>query len=150
LLYTKNLRALFKYFHIPDNCPVLVKELINESFSLFFSSPNAAANCIRAAIEKLLTELNIKRFNIVKGERRFISLHQRIGLLPNKYSKFKDLILAIKWLGNAGSHGHTQLSMDDVMDSYELTKHILNEIYEPKAKKLKAMAKKVNNKKGPA
>jgi len=59
------------------------------------------------------------------------------------------MILAIKWLGNAGSHGHAEVTMDDVMDAYELTEHILEEIYEPKLKKLKAIAKKVNKKKGP-
>ena len=36
------------------------------------------------------------------------------------------------------------------MDAYELTEHILQEIYEPKLKKLKDIAKKVNKKKGPA
>ncbi len=60
-----------------------------------------------------------------------------------------DMLLAIKWLGNAGSHGHGKITIDDVMDSYELTEHILAEIFEPKIKKLKAIAKKINRKKGP-
>ena len=137
-------------FPIPKDCPASVVALLNESFKLFFSSPSAAANNVRAAIEELLTELKIKRFTTANGKRRFISLHQRIGLLPAKYAQFKDMILAIKWLGNAGSHGHGEVTADDVMDSYELIEHILQEIYEPKVKKLKALAKKVNKKKGPA
>ncbi len=136
--------------HIPDDCPDTVATLLNESFKIFFLSPSAAANNIRAAIEELLTALKIKRFSTSNGRRRFLNLHQRIGLLPTKYAPFKDMILAIKWLGNAGSHGHGEVTMDDVMDSYELTEHILQEIYEPKLKKLKAIAKKVNKKKGPA
>jgi hypothetical protein len=35
------------------------------------------------------------------------------------------------------------------MDSYEFIEHILQEIYAAKASKLKALAKKVNKKKGP-
>jgi len=58
------------------------------------------------------------------------------------------MLIAIKWLENAGIHGHGEVTMDDVMDAYELTEHILEEIYEPKIKKLKAIAKKVNKKKG--
>jgi hypothetical protein len=135
---------------IPDSCPDTVTKPLNESFKLFFSSPNSAANNVRAAIEELLTELKIKRFSTSNGKRRFINLHQRIGLLPLKYAPFKEMILAIKWLGNAGSHGHNEVTMDDVMDAYELTEHILEEIYEPKIKKLTAIAKKVNRKKGPA
>jgi hypothetical protein len=123
---------------------------LNESFKLFFSSPSAASNNVRIAIEELLTELKVKRFNVSKGRRLFINLHQRIESLPAKYAQFKDMILAIKWLGNAGSHGHSEVTIDDAMDAYELTEHILKEIYEPKAKKLKALAKKVNKKKGPS
>ncbi len=136
--------------HIPSKCPESVLKQLNESFRLFFSSPSASANNVRIAIEELLTELKINRFTISKGKRRFINLHTRIGLLPAKYAQFKDMILAIKWLGNAGSHRCGEVTMDDVMDAYELTEHILEEIYEPKVKKLSALAKKVNKKKGPA
>lgn len=146
----KNFEPHLRLINIPANCPEAVVAFLNESFKLFFSSPSAAANNVRAAIEELLTELKIKRFSTSNGKRRFINLHQRIGLLPAKYAEFKDMILAIKWLGNAGSHGHGEVTLDDVMDAYELTEHILWEIYEPKLKKLKAIAKKVNNKKGPA
>jgi hypothetical protein len=38
------------------------------------------------------------------------------------------MIYAIKWLGNAGSHDGDAVSMDDVMDSYELLEHILEEL----------------------
>jgi len=139
-----------KFIHIPKECPNTVSKQLYESFKLFFSSPSAAANNVRVAIEELLTELKIKRFDTSKGKRRYINLHQRIGLLPAKYAQFKDMIIAIKWLGNAGSHGHEEVTMDDVMDAYELTEHILEEIYEPKVNKLKAIAKKVNKNKGPA
>jgi len=137
---------------IPEKCPKSVAAPLKESFRLFFAVPSAASNNVRIAIEKLLTELKVKRFNRVQGKLRFISLHQRVDLLPPKYANLKDLILAIKWLGNAGSHGNNgkdAISMDDVMDSYELMEHILGEIYAPKTKKLVSLAKKVNKKKGP-
>lgn len=138
------------FFEIPDKCPDKIREVINESFKLFFINPSASANSVRIAVEELLTEIGVKRFALRNGKRRFMNLHERISLLPNKYSGFKDLILAIKWLGNAGSHGGGEVTMDDVMDAYELTHHILTEIYVEKLKVLKALAKKVNKKKGPA
>jgi len=137
---------------IPETCPESVAEPLRESFRLFFAVPSAASNNVRIAIEELLTELKVKRFNLVKGKRRLISLHQRIDLLPTKYAELKNLILAIKWLGNAGSHGNNgdgAISMDDVMDTYELMEHILHEIYARNTKKLVALARKVNKKKGP-
>jgi len=110
---------------IPTKCPESISAPLQESFRLFFASPGAASNHVRIAIEELLTDLKVRRFNVSGGKRSFISLHQRITLLPAKYATLKDMILAIKWLGNAGSHsdadGKPSISMDDVMDSYELT-----------------------------
>lgn len=140
-----------RIFGIPEGCPDSVSKPLEDSFALFFAAPHAASNNVRIAIEALLTELKIRRFVSGGGRRRFISLHQRIALLPEKYAHLKDLILAIKWLGNAGSHDSgTEVSLDDVMDSYELTEHILQEVYAPKLKKLHKLAKKVNKQKGPS
>lgn len=96
-----------------------------------------------------MTDLKVKRFEIVKHKQRSISLHRRIQLLPPKYAHLKEMILAIKWLGNAGSHSTETITRDDVLDSYELTEHILQEVYSSKKKKLVALAKHVNKKKGP-
>jgi len=138
--------------NIPEKCPEAISAPLKESFRLFFAAPSAAANNVRVAIEELLTDLKVKRFNVKNNKRHFISLHQRIDLMPPKHAKLKALILAIKWLGNAGSHSHdgkNEISMDDVMDLYELMEHVLGEIYSSKTKKLEALAKKVNKKKGP-
>lgn len=146
----KHFEPPLRIIKIPVGCPASVSEPLIESFRLLFASPNASANYIRASIENLLTELKVKRFKQIKGQRRFLSLHQRITIIPEKYKDLKDLILAIKWLGNSGSHGYGVMTIDDVFDAYELTEHVLQEIYEPKIKKLKALAKRVNLKKGPA
>ena len=135
---------------IPETCPDSVAAPLRESFKLFFSSPSAASNNVRISVEELLTELKIKRFNTVNGQRRFINLHQRIALLPSKYTQYKDILLAIKWLGNAGSHGGREITTDDVLDAYELIAHILQEIYLPRASEIKKLAKRVNKSKGPA
>lgn len=135
---------------IPGECRASVAIPLEESFKLFFSSSSAASNCVRIAIEELMTDLKVRRFVVIKGKRKPVSLHQRINLLPPKYGHLKEMIRAIKWLGNAGSHSTLNITPDDVLDAYDLTEHILQEIYEPKVKKLSALAKKVNKKKGPA
>ena len=138
-----------KLISVPENTPDEVKKKLNDSFQLFFSSPSAASNHVRAAIESLLNNLNVNRYRVSNGKRRLINLHQRIDLLPAKYAELKDLLIAVKWLGNAGSHSGKELTADDVMDAYEIMEHILSEIYENKSTKLKALAKKVNKAKGP-
>jgi len=137
---------------IPEKCPESISAPLKESFRLFFAAPSAAANNVRVAIEELLTDLKVKRFNVRNNKQHFISLHQRIESLPPKHSNLKEFLRAIKWLGNAGSHSHdgkNEVSMDDVMDSYEFMEHVLGEVYASKTKRLVSLAKKVNKKKGP-
>lgn len=135
--------------NLPAEYPNSVTEPLAESFRLFFSSPASASNNIRIALESLLTELGIKRFVVKNGKRQFLNLHSRIGLLPVKYTDLRDLLFAIKWLGNAGSHADSAVTLDDVMDAYELIDHVLQELYAQRSKKAKDLAKLVNKKKGP-
>ncbi|RQO81345.1 hypothetical protein DBV10_14525 [Acidovorax sp. FJL06] len=75
----------------------------------------------------------LPRFVAPSGERRSINLHQSIALLDPKYAHLKDVILAIKWLADDGSQDEgVSVSIDDVMDAYELTEKILEEVYAPK------------------
>ena len=139
-------------FGVPTRCPKSVVSSLHESFRLFFANPNAAANCVRISIERLLTELKVKRFRKSKGSRSYIKLHDRIALLPARYDKLKKMFYAIKWLGNVGSHAEDrrQIKMDDVMDCYEFAEHILDEVYASNAKRLASLAGRVNKKRGPA
>lgn len=138
-----------KIILIPDQCPETVAIPVEESFRLFFCSPNACANSLRIAVENLLNDLKIKRYNISKGKRQLIPLHNRIDLVPLKYAGLKDLLWAIKWHGNAGSHSQKTVSRDDVIVAYELLEHILQEIYMQKTERLKIKAQKINKMKGP-
>lgn len=134
---------------IPLDCPFDVSSYLRESFSLFFSDPNAALNSARTAIEAVLTQLGVKKFANVKGSRRPINLHQRITLLPKKHAHLVELLTAIKWLGNAGSHAGSSVSADDVLVAYNLIEHVLADIYNNPKSDLVAVAKKVNKRKGP-
>lgn len=137
-----------KIFQYPRNTPANVGEAIEKSFELFFSNPPSAANHIRVALENLLTHLKVKRFNVSKGRRLFINLHSRIELLPKSYSELKDLFLAIKWLGNAGSHSTKEITMDDCLDDYEIMEELLQKLYDTKGKYIKQLARMINKKKG--
>jgi hypothetical protein len=60
-----------------------------------------------------------------------------------------ELLTAIKWLGNAGSHAGSSVSADDVLVAYNLIEHVLADIYNNPKSDLVAVAKKVNKRKGP-
>lgn len=93
--------------------------------------------------------MKIKKYRYQNGKRKNLNLHERINSLPNKYHDIQDLFMAVKWLGNAGSHSGNTVSPDDVLDAYELMEKLLTEVFDEQSKKLKALAKNINKKKGP-
>jgi hypothetical protein len=58
------------------------------------------------------------------------------------------MLIAVKWLGNAGSHDGQEPQHEHVRLMYDMLEHCLAQIYDDKTKKLKALAKQVNKKKG--
>jgi hypothetical protein len=134
-------------FQPPKETPTNVVKELNRSYQIFFCDPSAAANHVRSALECLLTELGVSRFQST-GKRRFLSLHDRILRMPKRYQAHSDLLLAVKWLGNAGSH-RGLMKRDDVLDAYEIVEHLLSEIYESKASYVRTLAKKINKRRGP-
>ncbi len=132
-------------FKIPKDTPEDVSEAIISSFSFVFSNQSAAASQIRTALECLLSCLKV--YSVNKRDKRQ-SLHSRIESLPDKYQKIKDICLAIKWLGNAGSHCDDKMSFDDVFDGYDMLSFVLEDLYDNKHAHVEEIAKNINEKKG--
>ena len=135
-------------FNIPRTCPRSVADHIRESFRLFFSDPGASANHIRKCIEAILTDKGVKRYTIVNGMRKAIPLHQRILLYESKNRAVAERLLAVKWLGNVGSHtGDT--TRDDVLDGYEILETVLDDLYVGHARELQRKVSLLLRHKGP-
>lgn len=141
---------IIDFFEIDENCPDGIQMVIRESFSLFWIDPSSAGNKIRKALDCIMDSVNVDATGVnAKGDAFILSLHKRIekfGVIGDgKYSKLSNLLLGLKWLGNAGSHREV-LSKEDILDAYDVLSCLLDEIYvrekrvaeaEKKADKLK-------------
>ena len=136
-----------RLFDFPEEVAEDVKNEFKQSFELFYCNPSSSANHIRIALERLLNHFKIKRFETNEGKKIFLSLHKRIELTSNKFPSLKEYFLALKWLGNAGSHSNSNISMDDVIDAYEIFEFVLNDLF--KSKSVKRIVKEINKRKGP-
>lgn len=66
-------------------------------------------------------------------------------MLPDPFiSAFPDHLMAVKWLGNAGSHT-SRPTDEDAFDGFELLEHILRERFNPLGK----LTKTINRRNGP-
>lgn len=116
--------------------------------ALYWIDPNAAGNRVRVAVEEILTTRHLPKTQIVKGERRDISLHARIKKWEMKEPDICRKLFAIKWICNAGSHAG-ELTRDGLLDAMDVLQFTLNEIYDDHKRDLELTVSRVNKKRGP-
>jgi hypothetical protein len=139
-----------RIINIPSGVPSDVNEQILQSFRLFWCDPDAASNRIRIAIESLLDFRGVKRTSINKNRKRVkLKLHARIELFGQMGEPLSANLMAVKWLGNAGSHSSTTVTRDDVFDAYEIMEFVLSEMYDPARKRVARLTKDINKTKKP-
>lgn len=137
---------------IPEKCPTAIQEEVRSAFTLFWLDKAAALNRVRNAIELLLTEMGVKRHGKkASGGRARMSLDSRIQALRSSKPGLADLcdrLLAVKHLGNAGSHPGG-VTRDDVFDGLDILEDILLEKYEKPQGRLAKMVREINKRKKP-
>ena len=130
---------------IPPATPGDVASLLKRSFAVAFTDQSASGNLLRSAIETLLTKHRIPRFEVSKGERRWLSLHQRLNRLTPRFHCHRDALLAIKWIGNAASH--SDLSVEALRLAFEIVEGVLDELYGTRRKELARAIRRINRRK---
>ncbi|WP_353100796.1 DUF4145 domain-containing protein [Myroides odoratus] len=125
-------------FQINSNCPKEILTLIRSSFNLFWCDKNASANKIRIVVEKILEKVDNK--NHIKN------LHQEIKNSNNLTEEVKKYLLAIKWIGNSGSHKTLNIKTDDMIDGYKLLEHSINLVFS-NYEELEKISKEINQNK---
>lgn len=125
--------------NVPKKCPRNVAAELAAAFVSSWGDFNAAGNCIRSAVELLLDELQVPR----KGK-----LHHRLEGMKDSHPTVQEHLLAIKWIGNAGSHGDA-LTRSDIFDALDIFEHVLELLYVDHVANLRRVIASVNENQGP-
>ncbi len=104
------------------------------AFSLYWIDLAACLNRIRNALELVLDDLKVPKSTLdkVKKKRNRLNLHHRIEKLKSDRPKLKDIcdwMMAVKHLGNAGSHPGVPVFADDVFDGFDILERVLKDMY---------------------
>ncbi len=149
LIQPKYFQPHLNIFHIVKECPDSVRGRVEKAFELFFGDPGSAANHLRSSIEEILNDQVVPKTKMIKKQRRMLSLHQRIESYNSVNPKVCERLLAIKWLGNTGSHSTgSTLNHDDVLDSFEIIETVLEDLYSSSRKKIERRVREINKRKG--
>lgn len=145
--YPKHIFPTINIFPLHINYSDKIKMSLQSAFKLLWCDYAGCANKIRIVIETILDNQKIKKFIIKKNKNRsYITLHQRIELFQKKNPKIANLLYAIKWLGNDGSHKEEKIEFEDLLNGFELLENVLEELYHKKESQIKKIVKKINRK----
>ena len=143
----KNCIPMPHIIRLPSKCPAEVKAPLVSAFSMFWGNPEACAGRIRVSLECLMNHLGIpKKIITKKGKSADITLHGRLDKFALIDTKNGPPLIALKWLGNAGSHESSSVSHSDLLDAFEIMEHALSEIIDERSIRVSALAKKLTNK----
>lgn len=137
-----------KIINIPESCPKSVEKILNETFRLFWLDLGSCANKIRIAIEVLLNEQGVAQTKQKENKNVDLSLHSRLELFEKINPDTARHLMAIKWIGNAGSH-FFEIDNEAVLDAYELLEYSLEKLYDDRGKKLIQLSEEINRNKKP-
>lgn len=134
-----------KLCYIPPDTPMDVERLLKKSFDLYWTDVSAASNALRASLEALLDELKVPSQEVTNAGRTVrMTLHRRIEVWSATHKDFAELCLALKEVGNLGSHGDA-VKPKHYFGSLEIYSHVLKELYENDAKKMKVLAQGIRD-----
>jgi hypothetical protein len=138
---------------IPKKCPSPVKSEVQAAFLLYWADHAASLNRIRNALELVLTELKVPRTTVNRsGRRQSIKLHDRIVALETRKPALQPLcgrMMAVKHLGNAGSHAGEKVEKNDLFDAFDILERMLGEMYGTTDGDLARIVREINKRKGP-
>lgn len=152
----------FKYIHPPiklikihNEYPDNIKKVLNESFLLFWNHESSCLNKLRIVVEEILDDLKVPRKAKIRnganrGKFQKLTTHKRIEKLSekSKYKSASQYLLALKWIGNKGSHSSITVDVKTINQTYEILDKALDLIYVNSDKKLLKRVVEINKKKG--
>lgn len=136
-----------KIFPIPKTIPDKVKEQINFAFSHYFNDLSSSANRIRNAIELILDDLKAPKSRKTKSGKKqiFKTLHSRIEHYSKRNVKLSKLLLALKIIGNEGSH-IGKVENEDILNAFEILEMLLEFTYSKQHQRILKMASEIIDK----
>lgn len=148
-IYPKFCLPPLKLFIIDDNIPWDIEDAIIAMFSLFWIDKSACGNSIRKIVELILDDKKVRKTRPQKSgkKRSYYSLAERINLFKDKNIDVARTLMAIKWIGNRGSH-ELELDNEKLLDGIELLEFALSQLYGVHHCRMNALSDAINKRKG--
>ncbi len=118
-------------FIVHKEVPHKIRKALIESFHLYWMDTSSCTNKIRVICELIMDEENVPKAYIDRNRKKLkYTLHKRIEVFQQTKPSEAGHLMAIKWIGNYGSHPSDTLIKDDALDAYEILELVISTLYE--------------------
>jgi len=149
VLKVKSVYPHIAMFDVPNRCPEEVKSSIDNASLLYWVNRSAFLNALRTTVEIVCNQQKVNKTFLTRSrKKKRHTLHERLTLLEKIKPDAAETLMAIKWLGNSGSHDDAEPSVDDTIKAMELLEHAIQQLYSDREIKIKRLTKRINKKKG--
>ncbi|GAA1808120.1 MAG: DUF4145 domain-containing protein [Actinobacteria bacterium] len=151
-LFVKYFDPPLHMMNVPDGTPESTKGAIEDASRLLLINPSASANRLRQGIESLMDAKKVKktRYSTPKNGKRKrvrLTLHGRIDSYRAQEPEIADLLEAVKWIGNDGSH-ESDLKADEVLIGARILEVALRRLFETHGAALDRQVREIIKRKG--
>ena len=113
----------------PEGCSENLLNRLSDISALLTGHAAAAANAIRSLPEVLLDDLEAPRIEMRKGKKDIVlKLHHRIENYQHKFGNLGDGLMALKHMGNSGSHGNDSIRRQHLEDACHVIEQIVTQL----------------------
>lgn len=133
---------------LPSAVPTEVAEAVEAAARVVWLDASSAANRLRTAVERILDHQGVRKTMITKKRtRRRLSAHERIEVFELKSKAAADAMMAVKWIGNDGTH-ESDMSVADVLEGATVLQLALKAVYDKSDAETLKLIKGINKTKG--
>lgn len=133
---------------IPAAAPDAVRKGIQRASRVLFTDPGLAATALRSTVELFLTSQGISATKASgNGYRPADERIREWSAADSTRPQIADLLFAVKWLGNAGTHEDSDLSAVEVLDGARVLDEAFHRLFT--GPDIQNHAQAINSAKGP-
>ncbi|WP_440710676.1 DUF4145 domain-containing protein [Herbiconiux sp. YIM B11900] len=133
---------------VPRSAPDQLREGVLRASRVVFADAGLAATALRSVVERFLTAQGVAS---ITHSGKFRNAHQRIAEWRDAdvmREHTADLLFAVKWLGNAGTHEISDLTTLELIDGAKLLDEAFHRVYT--GPDIDAQAQTINTAEGPS
>ncbi|RYG90736.1 DUF4145 domain-containing protein [Loktanella sp. IMCC34160] len=125
---------------LPESLPPRIRKKLEEAFDAFWIGKGLSANCLRSAIEEMLTHFGVPD----NKDGKWISLGNRLHQFALVKKEDAEFLRLLRPITNQGSHGD-EVNLDTLLDVFEALEIYLQRAFSGQEERFEQLKQRIKD-----